>query len=138
MTCTFVERIQWHRHLNQAKTYQKYRDNSSKQLPDEHCEEEDYWDLKLISIPASPHHIDKDPHRQKSEQIHIIFIKIQTRPLKPECSNIWLSLKSDLVTIVKFTTIKNQLCLFQGINCELCKWAKETLIKPYIFITTFY
>lgn len=63
--------------------YQKYKYNSSKQLPDEHCEEEGYSDSKLISIPASPHHTGKDHRTQKSaHKIQIALNKTHSQHFK--------------------------------------------------------
>ena len=47
-------------------TYQKYRDNSSKQQLDEHYEEAGYWDLKLLSTLVSQRRNDTDHHRHMS------------------------------------------------------------------------
>jgi len=106
--------------------YQICRDNSSKQLLDESCEEVDYWGLKLTSTPASLHHIGRDHHIHMSaftwKPIIIIWLYNQTLLNKENQNSEEKRLcKANLLAIIKFTAIEYQLSLFQRIYSELHK-----------------
>lgn len=99
--------------------YQKYKHNSSTQRLDEHCEEEDYSDLKPISIPASPHHTGRDRRTQMSAQIHIAATTIHSVHIISLNQQINTIQTRNLVPVVEFAAVENQLGLLQWIDGEL-------------------